>query len=189
MDVNSSCAFTGHRPHKFPWRYNESDPACTALKTILFQQVMKLVQTGITDYYSGMADGSDVWLSQIVLSIREKNPALRLYCLLPCEGQERKWNEIAQKRYHSILEQANGVRYISRRYYEGCMLERNRQLVNSAGILLAVYNGEQRGGTAATVRYARKLKRRIIIVEPYSHALTFEGDIPDTRIKPEIIFQ
>ena len=32
--------------------------------------------------------------------------------------------------------------------------------------LLAVYNGEWRGGTAMTVRYARKLGRKIIILNP-----------------------
>ena len=48
------------------------------------------------------------------------------------------------------------------------MLERNQRLVDSAGILLAVYNGEKRGGTAATVRYALKAERKIIYIIPDS---------------------
>ena len=56
------------------------------------------------------------------------------------------------------------MQYVSREYYKGCMLERNHRLVEAAGLLLAVYNGEQRGGTAATVRYARKLGRNILIL-------------------------
>ena len=35
-----------------------------------------------------------------------------------------------------------------------------------AGCLLAVYNGELRGGTAATVRYAQRLGRRLIVLDP-----------------------
>lgn len=35
MDKYQSCAFTGHRPHKFPWRYNEADERCMALKAAL----------------------------------------------------------------------------------------------------------------------------------------------------------
>ena len=27
-----SCCFTGHRPGKLPWRYNEKDPRCLSLK-------------------------------------------------------------------------------------------------------------------------------------------------------------
>ena len=96
MDKNS-CAFTGHRPHKFPWKNNEDDPRCVALKKVLAEQVEKLVGTGITDFYSGMADGTDVWLSQIVLDLRKENPALKLHCFLPCEGQADKWSEPAQK--------------------------------------------------------------------------------------------
>ena len=61
--------------------------------------------------------------------------------------------------------------YVSRKYYDGCMLARNRRLVDQAGILLAVYNGERRGGTAATVRYARKAGREIIMIDPLTQAL------------------
>ncbi len=46
------------------------------------------------------------------------------------------------------------------------MLDRNHRLVESADLLLAVYNGERRGGTAATVRYARKAGRKVIILNP-----------------------
>jgi predicted Rossmann fold nucleotide-binding protein DprA/Smf involved in DNA uptake len=48
------------------------------------------------------------------------------------------------------------------------MLDRNHRLVEAAGSLLAVYNGERRGGTAATVRYAQKLGRRIIRLDAIS---------------------
>lgn len=56
--------------------------------------------------------------------------------------------------------------YVSREYREGCMLKRNRYLVDHAACLLAVYNGERRGGTAMTVRYAEKLNRDIHIIDP-----------------------
>ena len=44
------------------------------------------------------------------------------------------------------------------------MLERNRFLVDHAAALLSVYSGERRGGTAATVRYAQKMGREVIVV-------------------------
>lgn len=56
--------------------------------------------------------------------------------------------------------------YVSREYSVDCMLERNRYLVDHAACLLAVYNGERRGGTAMTVRYAQREKRKILIVDP-----------------------
>ncbi len=174
----TTCAFTGHRPHKFPWKYDEADPRCIALKAVLAEQVAKLVNMGVTDFFSGMADGSDCWLSQMVLELRAKNPAVKLHCFLPCEGQEIKWSLAAQARYHSILGQADSVAYVSRNYYDGCMLDRNRRLVEAAGLLLAVYNGERRGGTQATVNYARKLGRKIILIEPVMGQSSYEGFTP-----------
>ena len=168
----TACAFTGHRPHKFPWKGDEADLRCVALKAVLAEQVEKLVAAGVTDFYSGMAEGSDVWLSQIVLDLRKENPALKLHCYLPCEGQADKWSSSAQERYHSILGQADSVIYVSHKYYDGCMIARNHHLVEAAGRLLAVFNGVKRSGTGATLNYARKLGREILIIEPVSLAIS-----------------
>lgn len=162
----NSCAFTGHCPHKFPWRYDETDSRCVALKSALAAQITALAGAGVMDFYSEGADGVDCWAALIVLELRKKNPALKLHLLLPHEGQADRWSNSAQERYRYILEQADSVEYVSREYYDGCMLDRNRRLVDTADLLLAVYNGERRGGTAATVRYARKLGRRVIILDP-----------------------
>jgi len=64
------------------------------------------------------------------------------------------------------LDRADSIVYVSRAYHKNCMLDRNRFLVDHAAVLLAVYNGEWRGGTAMTVRYAQKLGRKIIVLDP-----------------------
>ena len=45
-------------------------------------------------------------------------------------------------------------------------------LVKYADYVLAVYNGERRGGTAATVRYAQKLGREIILIDPVTLSIS-----------------
>lgn len=167
-----SCAFTGHRPISFPWKYDETDQRCVTLKAVLAEQIAKLTQGGVSDYYCGMALGVDLWCAQIVLKLKEKNPALRLHCILPCEGQESKWPPSAQGQYHTILSKADEVVYVRRTYTSGCMLERNRYLVERAGVLLAVYNGAYRSGTGMTVRYACKLGRKTIIIDPRTGSVT-----------------
>ena len=62
------------------------------------------------------------------------------------------------------------------------MLERNRFLIEHASILLAVYNGERRGGTAATMRYAQKLGREIIVIDPATLDITQAGQTLDLRL-------
>ena len=169
-----SCAFTGHRPHKFPWKDNEADPRCIALKETLAEQIAMLARAGVTEYFTGGADGVDCWAAEIVLTMREKNPALKLHCLLPHEGQADRWSDSAQERYHSILERADSVDYVSRQYYDGCMIDRNHRLVESAGLLLAVFNGVRRSGTGATVNYARKMGKEIIVIDPITWQVTHE---------------
>lgn len=110
----------------------------------------------------------DCWAALNVLELRKRDPVLKLHLILPHEGQADKWSDSAQERYRFILSQADSAEYVSREYYEGCMLDRNHSLVEAAGVLLAVYNGERRGGTAATVRYAQKLGKKIIILDPVS---------------------
>jgi len=167
MIFDRCCAFTGHRPKKFPWGYDEADDRCVALKKALAEQIGKLVDAGYTDFLSGMAEGTDTWAALAVLALKKGNPTLRLHCVLPCEGQANQWSASARELYSSILEQADSVVYVSQEYDKDCMLKRNRYLVDHAACLLAVYNGERRGGTAMTVRYAQKLGREIIILNPH----------------------
>lgn len=54
MMVERCCAFTGHRPKKFPWGYDETDVRCVALKRTLSGQIATLVDAGYTDFLSGM---------------------------------------------------------------------------------------------------------------------------------------
>ncbi len=58
--------------------------------------------------------------------------------------------------------------YVNRKYSGNCMLERNRFLVDHSSVLLAVYNGIVRSGTGATLNYARRMEREIIIIDPIS---------------------
>lgn len=154
-----------------------------ALKVLLAEQIAELIQTNVTDFFSGMEEGTDSYCSQIVLTLREKNPALKLHCVLPHEGQADKWSVSAREKYHAILEQADSVEYVSNAYYDGCMIERNHRLVKSAGTLLAVYNGVRRSGTGATVNYARRMGREIIMIDPATLYITHERPASDMKLR------
>ena len=170
--IEAACAFTGHRPKSFPWKYNEAAPDCVRLKEALAAHIKLLADSGVTHFLSGMAQGVDLWCTQIVLDLRKKNPALKFHAILPCEGQERKWTALAQEHYRSILAQANEVIYVGQKYSRDCMLERNRYLVDHSSILLAVCNGSYQSGTGMTVRYAQKLGREVIIIDPILQHIT-----------------
>ena len=137
-----------------------------ALKAVLAEQITALVDAGFTQFLSGMAEATDTWSALSVLDLREKNPAIKLHCILPCKEQANKWSASSRGLYHSILDRADSIVYVSMAYHRNCMLKRNRFLRDHAAALLAVYNGERRGGTAATVRYAQKMGREIFEIDP-----------------------
>ena len=153
----SFCAFTGHRPKSFPWKYNETARDCILLKEVLTAQIISLAKQGVADFLSGMALG------------------VNLHCILPCEGQEIQWADSEQEQYNAILRQACEIVYVSQKYTADCMLRRNRYLVDHSSVLLAVYNGVKRSGTGATVNYARRLGREIIIINPLTRSVSYEG--------------
>ena len=171
----SFCAFTGQRPKSFPWKYNETARDCILLKEVLTAQIISLAKQGVADFLSGMALGVDLWSAQIVLDIKKEYPSINLHCILPCEGQEIQWADSEQEQYNAILRQACEIVYVSQKYTADCMLRRNRYLVDHSSVLLAVYNGVKRSGTGATVNYARRLGREIIIINPLTRSVSYEG--------------
>ena len=138
---------------------------------------------GVTQFLSGMAEGVDRWAAIIVLALREKNPVLKLHCILPCKTQADNWNPASKDIHRSILEQADSIVYVSRDYHKNCMMERNKFMVNHADILLAVCRKIPRSGTAATINYARKINREIIMIDPSARKLIHEN--PAANITPK----
>ena len=162
-----SCAFTGHRPQRFSFGYQEDHPDAYRLRELLHREVIRLAQAGVTTFYSGMAQGADQWAAEQVLSLRGLGLfPLRLIAVLPCLGQDSAWPPEARQRYADILARADEVVRMADHYTPGCMQQRNRYLVDHADTLLAVYDGGPQGGTAHTVDYAKRCSRRILCIHP-----------------------
>ena len=100
------------------------------------QQIGELISSGVSNFLSGMALGADIW------------------------GAEQR------ERYFNILAACDDTVYISRHYTPYCMFQRNRYLAENADVLLAVYNGCKRGGTAYTVKYAKSTGKEVRIIDP-----------------------
>ena len=175
--IQTACAFTGPRPEKLPWRYNEDDPACVSVKKLLAEQIEKLADAGYVHFLSGMAQGIDQYCASAVLSLREGRPEIKLHCILPCVSQADKWTARSQMAYRLIMEQADPVVFVDRDERKTGMMRRNRFLVDHCSVLLAVYrsNGARRSGTAATIRYAQREGREAIVIDPISQSVQLEN--------------
>lgn len=152
--------FAGHRPEKLPWGQDEQDLRCAALKIRLSQAVERYVERGGSVFLCGMARGCDFYFAEAVLALAQQNPAVRLEAYLPCPSQADRWLERDQTRWKALLSRCAAVYTVEPCYSDGCMLRRNRVMIERCDALLTVWDGSE-GGTAAAVRYAQRLGKNV----------------------------
>lgn len=150
----ATCCFTGHRPSGLPWGFEEGHPDCVALKNRLREELRALYDRGCRHFITGMARGADLYFAEAVLELRDRLPGVTLEAAIPCATQSDSWRLAERMRYADILERCDMETMVQREYTRDCMLRRNRYMVERSGFLLAVYNGEGRGGTMYTLNYA-----------------------------------
>lgn len=167
MELEHCCCFTGHRPDRLPWGEDEEDFRCRKVKEALFQTIEQLYENGVRHFISGMARGGDLYFAETVLTLQERWEDITLECARPCESQAHRWPKQEQERYESIINRCNYETLVQHRYDRGCMMRRNRYMVDHSDWVIALYDGVPKGGTAQTLAYAMKQgkKTRIIPVE------------------------
>lgn len=144
-----SCAFSGHR-------YELEDFDAELLERV----IKNLIITGADTFYCGMAKGFDLCAAESVLALK-KTYTVRLVACIPCEGQPDAFSEHDKIRYNRILEGCDEQIILAPRYYNGCMQNRDRFMVDNSDVLVC-YLRKDDGGTFYTVNYARKKSVRII---------------------------
>ncbi len=148
-----TCCFTGHRPAKLPWGYDESAPGCAALRLMLADAVADAYRDGFRRFLCGMAMGGDIYFGEAVVALRDERPDVTLTAVIPFDGQERGWPASWQKRYFDLSVECDSRVCLHSAYTAGCMMERNRWMVDRSRRLIAAYSGAP-GGTKNTVLYA-----------------------------------
>ena len=74
--------------------------------------------------------GVDIDAGEIVLQLCAEGLPIRLICASPYPGFENSWSIDWQRRYKTVMKEADLVRYICPRYYRGCFQIRNEWMVN-----------------------------------------------------------
>lgn len=167
MNKKNTCCFTGHRPQKLPWGYDEEWEDCIRLKNKMAVEIEKMRKKGVTTFISGMALGVDMWAAEIVLDLKKAYPqdTILLVAAIPFEGQANKWSSDYRERYFNIFAQTDDEITFYTHYTKSCMHERNRYMVDNSAHMIAVFNGEK-GGTANTVKYAESKGLEIVTINP-----------------------
>ena len=148
------CCVTGHRPKGFPFPRDNENLIYMNYCLTLYDKVKELIFEGADEFISGMAEGVDVDFANIVLLLRDEYYNIKLEAALPYPPrQHKKITEYIQD-FESILINCDKKTIISNNYSQGCMQKRNKYMVDKSDIILAVWNGEKKGGTWSTIEYA-----------------------------------
>lgn len=150
----ATAAFTGHR-----W-YDSSRKH--SVRKRIEECVREAYRNGITNFISGMAIGFDLLAAEVVLSLRHECPAITLTAVLPFRKQASRFNELNKCRYYKCLSQADDIVILSNDYTAKCYLERDRFMVEHSSLLIACYDGRNRGGTFWTVNFAARTCKNVI---------------------------
>ena len=148
-----TCAFTGHRPGKLPWRDNEYDPRCVDLRRRIADALEAAYEEGFRHFLCGMAQGCDLYFCEEVQNLKQIRVGVTLEAALPYIDHTGHWRTPQRIKYAQLLRGCDFATPVSPSHVPGCMLQRDRYLVDHASLLLAAYDGTP-GGTRYTIEYA-----------------------------------
>lgn len=134
---------TGHRKLE-----HDKDAIKKIVKEKLFQYEADVVITG-------MALGFDMLVAEVC--VEENIPFI---AAIPCKGQTKAWTAEQRNQYVGLMEKCWKHKIVTPGPYQVWKLfERNRWIVNRSSIILSYWNGEDKGGTVATINEAKKVGR------------------------------
>ena len=93
---------------------------------------------------------------------KESHSDVTVEAAIPYAGQADHWRGPLRDRYYALLEQCDCKTIVQQAYSGGCMMRRNRYMVDQSRVLIAAYNGEP-GGTMNTMLYA--MRRGLNVIE------------------------
>ena len=116
-------------------------------------------------FLCGMAQGCDLYFAELVLEMKRDWPEITLEAAVPCPTQADGWPAEDRVRRQRLLAACDYETMVQERYGPGCMMRRNRYMVDHAAMVIAVYDG-QAGGTQRTVEYALRRCLPVVLVPP-----------------------
>ncbi len=160
-------AFTGHRPESLPFGRDLNRGHFEEFQIVLWDEISRRMDEGYDTFYCGGARGIDLLCGEIVLAEKmTRHSNVRLICAIPYKEQAERWGWMWKQRYYDVLRGADGIKQVCNGYQRECFHVRDRYMVDSCDLLIAVYNGQEKGGTAYTVNYAMKQGKEIVIIHP-----------------------
>ena len=159
------CGIIASAPLCFPWGFDEEDEGCAALKLILLHKITALRAEVVKDFAVAMDDGIALYAAEIINTLRESDPEMRLRCFVPYEEQATKWPPNLRERYFTELGKCSELAMVSTVETPDCRITALLNVIDAAGVVLAVTSPEDVLTTVA-LHYGKRLAKQLAVIEP-----------------------
>ena len=166
---------TGHREKSIlPYNNDPSNLHMTrsAVRLMLYRYIEMAIEKGYSDFFSGLAEGTDLWAAEYVLMKKQKNDDLRLIGAMPFLKHSRFFDTDARSLLCNVENNADCVVLINNDpdivygktrgigKSPDLYRERNYFMVDNSSAVIAFLDGSNpRSGTGQTVSYAMRQGR------------------------------
>jgi len=147
-------AFTGHRSY--------DGSADTELRCA----VERLYDEGYRCFITGMSWGFDLAAGLAVAESKRLHDGIRLVAAEPFAGFRNLFDGGSAEDYDAVLAAADERVCVCEARSALSYMRRNDFLVDNSALLVAWYDGSPRGGTAYTVKRARRMRLPVINLRP-----------------------
>ena len=96
-------------------------------------------------------------------------PGMTLTAAIPFRGQADRFKSSDRMVYNGLMDSADEVIILSEYYYTRCFLDRDEFMVENASLLIAFYDGREKGGTYYTFKKANSLGVPVVDIHRITH--------------------
>lgn len=156
---------TGHRPSVLNYDYDINHNDWYNIRSNICDKILEL---NVTKIISGMALGTDQLCVSIAIELQ-----IPFIAAVPFKGQESVWPYKSKALYKDFLSAAEEVVFVgqlnsNKSNFSELMQLRNEWIVNNSDEMLAVWNGDKKGGTYNAITYAKQNNKSITIINPFN---------------------
>lgn len=161
-----SACFIGSRASNMP--YSEKSALHEKLEETLRAEIIRMIWSGVSEFYTGAQTGVDMLSALLVLNIRDElMTTANLNLVLPYRDIYKRFSKLQKDNYDWILGSANTIMCLREKYTPHCYREKNRYMVEKCDYFIAVGDeGKPERETQMAVNTARKKEMNIVIINP-----------------------
>lgn len=162
MKTKSSC-FTGHRENKLP--YNIKSKEYELVENQIKDEILRLINIGVTDFYVGGQTGVDTTSAQLVIYLRDVcGYPIKLHLVIPYKDMYMFSTPLQQDDFVFIQKRVDSEVVLNEKYVKDCFRQRNQYMIDRSDYLVAVWDGNRNSGTWMTINMGNKKGLHITII-------------------------